>query len=507
MSALLATTSSSVSHETIERKWNTISAEYKYVPLPVNDVVTRINSIELKPIYQRDIKWNSKAACELILAVMEGEDINVITIYTYHADDEEFGKGKKYECLDGQHRLRILYHFFKSEPIVIGGKKQMIHAVHKDKDRDVSTVLFYEKNSHTISYEKKNRTTNVGYFSTKEQKKFKESILNIKKIEGKLTILQRTEIFNSLSKGKNISGGDKLKNINKPLIRFMRDNHEKKMKEIIENNCTQKSQMYSMHWLLRLFEMMKNDNVENFLIKDSKFSEIMNKEELNISDEERIQFNLWFSNFSSFLSKTSYEVTPTHIFCLFIKVNRCNEIEKEMILSHIWRFKDEKYNTFWETKKRYLSTKEHIKQRAAYYDEVKMNLDNINSYLPELDERPITQNLKHSVWELCNGKTTEGKCFCCKNPLKQRDCIYGHIIPRRFGGRVEIDNIRSICSGCNSEMKTENMYKWMESKGFEIILFNQLNKEKTKKESKKKVSIISEDEETDSEDEIVIRRK
>lgn len=69
------------------------------------------------------------------------------------------------------------------------------------------------------------------------------------------------------------------------------------------------------------------------------------------------------------------------------------------------------------------------------------------------------QSLKQAVW---NKYVPEDigriKCLCCNsNYITPFTFHCGHIIAESKGGKTNIDNLRPICSNCNSSMGTKNM--------------------------------------------------
>lgn len=55
---------------------------------------------------------------------------------------------------------------------------------------------------------------------------------------------------------------------------------------------------------------------------------------------------------------------------------------------------------------------------------------------------------------------TFGKCFVCNNKLKRKNAHMGHIIPESKGGCATVENLKAICSNCNTSMGTENLIEF-----------------------------------------------
>ena len=75
--------------------------------------------------------------------------------------------------------------------------------------------------------------------------------------------------------------------------------------------------------------------------------------------------------------------------------------------------------------------------------------------------RPIiTKKLRNLVWTYTNSNGLDGECYCCKNYIHYDTFICGHIIPVSIGGETTIDNMKAICSLCNSNMGTMNLEEY-----------------------------------------------
>jgi len=66
----------------------------------------------------------------------------------------------------------------------------------------------------------------------------------------------------------------------------------------------------------------------------------------------------------------------------------------------------------------------------------------------------IPKALREQVWLTHVGKKYEAKCYVkwCKNKITVFDFQSGHNIPESKGGATDINNLRPICSRCNSSM-------------------------------------------------------
>lgn len=109
-------------------------------------------------------------------------------------------------------------------------------------------------------------------------------------------------------------------------------------------------------------------------------------------------------------------------------------------------------------------------------------------------KQSIPKTMRILVWNAHIGEEIgKAKCLCCKlTDITQMKFHVGHIIAEKYGGKLEVKNLKPICGSCNSSMGTRNMNDF-------IKLLNIPNKNKNieknikkniKKPIKKENSII-----------------
>ena len=113
-----------------------------------------------------------------------------------------------------------------------------------------------------------------------------------------------------------------------------------------------------------------------------------------------------------------------------------------------------------------------------YCDEIPMIRDRLvfmlrqNNFLDWLKDKdgvkPVHQHkvikkripgaIKSRVWTNQYGESVEATCpmILCDNIIKKSDHHCGHITSEKNGGKTVIDNLRPICSVCNSRMGSQN---------------------------------------------------
>ena len=109
----------------------------------------------------------------------------------------------------------------------------------------------------------------------------------------------------------------------------------------------------------------------------------------------------------------------------------------------------------------------------------------------------IPQALRWQVWREFNGRSYEGRCFCCDEIISIESWHCSHIISRFEGGPEISSNLRPCCQGCNTNMGTTNMYDFIRK--YEMPGLKNLSRsEKTSSKSRsvtlvKKVKLSKED--------------
>jgi len=109
-----------------------------------------------------------------------------------------------------------------------------------------------------------------------------------------------------------------------------------------------------------------------------------------------------------------------------------------------------------------------IKNNCLYLGMCKNDWPNHLNSLPENNEEiNVTLGFKQSVWNKYCGDTYKRSCLCCNtNEITVFNFECGHIVSRKNGGNISMDNIVPICSFCNKSMGTMHMFKYMEKMNY-----------------------------------------
>lgn len=81
-------------------------------------------------------------------------------------------------------------------------------------------------------------------------------------------------------------------------------------------------------------------------------------------------------------------------------------------------------------------------------------------------KRKIPAAVRMVVWSTHFPNEYVGKCMCCGvEPITRSNFQCGHVVSEAKGGDEKIDNLRPICSTCNTSMGTTSMDEFMKKHG------------------------------------------
>lgn len=97
---------------------------------------------------------------------------------------------------------------------------------------------------------------------------------------------------------------------------------------------------------------------------------------------------------------------------------------------------------------------------------IKKNIK-LEKYNQGKNPKNIPSILRHEAWKkYISDILINGKCFCCQsNEINISNFECGHVISRKNGGPVTLENLRPICSQCNKSMGTNDMDEFISSCG------------------------------------------
>ena len=483
---------STVTETEIRSRRNLLGRRPQTVSKEIIDLYQKKDRIDLRPVYQREIRWSQNLMNNLIGTIMNNGLVPSLILYKL-TNADKIGRAPilSSEVVDGQHRLFTVFKFISSEYVELPRKKKfLIYWPYKNEEGKLCPV-FYNETDATREWFAKNTEFVPRYFTEEEKIYFNDFCFDIREIDFQLTIDQRRQIFMSLQNGVQVKNSDWLKNKTEcGLINFMSEqNYEVKMKHLESGVLAysyKKPDNYWVQWVCRfyfLFLVVKNlkneklsidlfDNTSTrvFILGDTDYKNLCTPHDKSLNDQiSIIEFNDMFECFHEFLNSEvciNIKFNPTQLFALFQYICLNSESIDKIDTCHIKVFYnngiDPYYRKMWEKK-----DKQSV--RAEYYLEC---LNSLSSIIDTIDSNifnsKITVELKNRVWECYFGDSKTANCPC-GTVIGISDNHCGHIKARARGGKTTIDNLRPICASCNLRMKTRNMNEYFTEMGYTIV--------------------------------------
>lgn len=97
----------------------------------------------------------------------------------------------------------------------------------------------------------------------------------------------------------------------------------------------------------------------------------------------------------------------------------------------------------------------------------KCKVDAVDGWIHKRVITPVVEKQRLQVWLNVNMVRRRTTCFCCRQVLMDlfsSDWHSGHVTAEVNGGTETLDNLRPICSGCNQDMATREMFGYMKEK-------------------------------------------
>ena len=478
LAALFVSTTTTVLALSNVAPTNKYTREYEYCDKQVRDLLSieYFNSINLRPRYQRHIRWKPDAMNAFIDSVMRKRYIMPILMYMLHPEDltgmYTSDTIYEYEVMDGQHRLYTLNAFKSSklQKLPYVSKSFIVHWYYEEMGENnfkTPHYIFYEKTEDVENWCKETNKV-PEYLSREGKRNFDNTVIKLTTIVSNLTMNQRREEFVSLQNGAPVRGSDLLKNaVGCKLVAALDHyGYEALMDDIFFPHCTKKASKYWVQWVARFYLLFTRFNTqdcphppsETFLKGDSKLQKLVKTghSQLSPSDDEFNAFHDVFLEFIGFLQNLDEAIlfNPTQIFAIFYHL--CDENnQKDDIVSHMPMFS--KMGQRKDLKNLWESSTVELEPRRKYFNEcINLLQELITAPALPIDHRPITQTLRKEVWEKC----VDEKCEICLSEITFDNFEAGHIVARAMHGPTEIDNLIPICFDCNRSMGVRNAYEY-----------------------------------------------
>jgi len=442
----------------------------------ISDVVSGFNRINLRPCYQRPIKWKLATMCDLIKTIMINTLLPIFYMYRL-PDDESQGKYDE-EVMDGQHRLWTINAFITSSlnklPHI--NKAFIVHWCYETIDENGNKHIqrvFYKMTEEVINWFR-DTYPDAGepcFLTPEERKRFDDYYLNIMVIHKKLTMNERREMFLNYQKGLPVRNSDLLKNMTScKLMADLELNGYEQMMTIFLEFSSKKAPNYWTQWAVRCFLLFLQSKQEKsdiessdiFLKTDSSITQAIKARhvQLNPTDEQFDDFDTKFTSFIELLQRQSEGTlfNPTQLFAMFYHL--CSsECDVDILNTHMPNFAEEGQHKsvkgLWENK-------DKVETRRAYYNDCLIQLrDMTEPYVAlQLDERPVSKAMKKRVFAKA---VVSDRCDLCQDEITLETFEASHIVARAKGGSGRIDNLIPLCRDCNRRSGTLDPYVYKET--------------------------------------------
>lgn len=206
----------------------TIKHQTKSIRCIYEEFLRNPKSCNITPEYQREFCWNWKKQNLFIDSIMCNYIIPpIVLLHKNRTRDEDY----KFECVDGQHRLKIIKHFIEGSPI-------------PKEDCENNHIIFWKSNStdnmkvfylDTDFSRKKNcRSMNVSEIDIFNEFEIPIIILRIEGSEKENSLFLK-DVFLRLQKGESVKAFEKIKNSNLECIKALNERNLFKSKTYIVN--------------------------------------------------------------------------------------------------------------------------------------------------------------------------------------------------------------------------------------------------------------------------------
>jgi hypothetical protein len=430
------------------------------------------NKINLRPSYQRQLRWLLVAFCEFIGIIMNTGLVQPIYMYQLFPEDKVEGDKYYYEVVDGQHRLWVINAFRTCAVNKLShiSKPFIVHWIYVKTDENGTKCIqrvFYKLTTEVTDWFKKTYPKETPYSLTPDEREhFDNFTINIIMLRSQLSLDDRREVFISLQKGVPVRNSDYIKNLTdvKLIKLFETNGYEKRMVTLLEY-CSRKITNYWTQWAAKFWLIFRNHKkepyVEIFLILDTTITKEIkyNQAKLNPTVEE---FELFDNNFQSYLEflqslPAGIQFNSIQIFALYAHLCEYSDCNREILATHMPRFSSEgqkkEYKSLWLSGNR-------SEMCRTYFNDCLSQLRYMSTK-PRLaiiiDTRKISKTLRTKVYKKA---VVPDACDTCNKSIDMEHFEAGHILARVKGGTIDIDNLIPLCSQCNKGMGTQNPYEY-----------------------------------------------
>jgi hypothetical protein len=305
-------------------------------PVTVEQVARLYNKTEIRPVYQRDIRWTQDNMCLFVAHILRKGILNgAVMLYKLQGAERPDGSRTEWECVDGQHRIFTVYHYINSLPVNLPGKRPfLISWQHTDETTGATTHVFFKETEDTRRFAATGHA--VDYMTEEERDDFTTYEIDVKKISEPLTLDQRRDLFLAAQRGVPVRGSDLLKNhVELSLVRYISEERawEATIKALFKKRLTIDPRNYWLHWVIRLYYITAScpslstwTTTDRFIITDHRIGkDIKDKTPpaaLNPDADALAAFGAKMDRFLGYLERLPEHIvfSPCHFYALYAHI-------------------------------------------------------------------------------------------------------------------------------------------------------------------------------------------
>lgn len=487
----------------VRKKNMSTTSSQKTIEISISQLIKKFNlkTLNLRPMYQRDLKWKIVEFSNMLHFIMSGKTMNIGTWYKYQ--ENELFDSYLYEVMDGAHRCKCIYCFVFCLPVnskgdLIYWKIGESYIFYEETDESADRIEIWRVN-HNIN------PKNITYLTTSDKKDFDNLTIKFELINYPMTEQERISMFQTTNKsGKPVRGSDLYKTYHhiKAVLMLYEENIEARYKQIMLKHLRTKPDQYWVHFFIRHLLMhytlcddkttlywfnMNDRDIKRLLDYDySNGSENYLTTYLIDNPSTVTEFLKTLNTFFRLLEKdNSLKLPPIMYYALYeiIMKRNLDNNEQDDLLGYL---QDRNYgseSTKWHCKKDdrescsklYLQYSKDLNNFLDYKDtedsiqeeeEIPQYWKEINNSKNTLEKRcSFSSKKKYEVWNRNQGLNKTGFCTCCERTQIDRNYSgweIGHIISLKNNGSNELSNLTTLCFNCNRQMGGDNFNEYKE---------------------------------------------
>ncbi len=410
--------------------------------------------LDLSPPYQRAPCWTHDQNCGLIDSIMNNWPIPMFTIYKLSMADPSFALGARFECVDGQNRLRAIAAFRSGTPIP--NKKGVDEYVYWTRPTDMKELKWTD-------------------LSDEERSWFNDYDVAVNIIQASMTMESRKAMFTSLQDGTRISASENLKNSMHPVSQFTSRTGLRDFLEPVLNGLMTASTQWidviadcASLWLHRddadpLASLNRKQNELRRVLgcKKNASRNPVYKIELEAAHDATL-FPLFESLVASLTEVKRGSTVRCHKFyvsLLFLYITLYGEAPPTEIIRE------------WFASMTSAKIVAEGKAGKRDYDIYKILWNTLMHRLVDIgasgtDGKPkrhtVPKQKRNEVWTREFPGSTDGVCPCCEAPITVFNMEVAHIQAVADGGTNDATNLIPTCGPCNRSCGSEHLVSWCE---------------------------------------------